>query len=434
MTQARPRILLPAVGVAAVAAVAMLAAATNAAEPMDVAAWLSLSVVALAGALTVILLAGGSRTTLAAGVAAAVWAAAAAASGVSAFATTQLPAAPGTEPTLGYFIVHTVPGRAWLWVSGAALICSIVVLVSRRRGARSAALAVSIVGMVALGSVAVAPPLAEGTAAQLRTGRELPPEPTLRTWVGAWEADAFMVSFVGAVAIVWAWRMIRNSQANARLAPIRILCGVLGIALLAWITLGFPEQYFAVLFSAHLLQLLCAVFIVGPLLAWGGAVTFGPAGAGLLSGRPIRVVVGVSGLVGAYLFSPILRAAVADPTVHTVTMVVGVAAGAALVVAARGATRRSWMTSVALLLGALSALAGVLHFGSVLLVAEWFGGLGREWSADALADQRSSAVLVWVAAIIPVMLVWVVPTGFARVFSQRNATIVGSPASVKSTS
>lgn len=434
MTEARTRILCPLLGVTALAALAVLIAWSNAGTPPGVAAWLGLGAVALAGALTVVLLTRGPRAVIAAGVVAAVWFVAAAVSGISAFATTPLPAAPGAEPTLDYFVFHTVPGRAWLGVGIAALISSILCLASRHRIARGLALAASVVGMIALSSVATAAPLAEGTAAQLRTGRELPPAPTPLTWASVWEVDALMLSFVVGLAIIFVWRSAGRASAGFGISAGRMVSGALGIVILTWITQGAVERYHSVLFSAHLLQLLCAVFIVGPLLAWGGVVTFGRDGNALLAGRPVAVALVVALGLGGYLFSPALRGGVADPTLHTVVLLASVAAGAALVVAARNSTRVSWLLSAALMLGALSAVAALLHFGSMLLVAEWFGGMGRVWSADALADQRGSAVLVWVVGVIPAVLLWAAPAGVARAYFQRRATIVGSPASVNSTS
>lgn len=239
-----------------------------------------------------------------------------------------------------------------------------------------------------------ASPAATGPAGIL-TGYPLPPEPTLLHLLTTWRPDAFALAAAAALLLVW-WR----PSAPARDARRGLALVGAGIALVL-ICSSAVAVYAKVLVSAHLLQHLLLLLLVGPVL---GAVVTIPAAlrerapraadrrrAALLA---LAGTVPVLALVAVYA-SPLLRLALDGHAAHLALLGLAVLSGAAPVLAARlQAGRGARLVSLALPLVVVLAAGLVLATGTDLVQASWFGATGRTWRTDAVADQRQGGVLV----------------------------------------
>ncbi|MFT4124418.1 MAG: cytochrome c oxidase assembly protein, partial [Microbacteriaceae bacterium] len=268
---------------------------------------------------------------------------------------------------------------------------------------------------------------ADGTGgaspAQLLTGEPLPPPLTAASLVGRWHPDASWLICCALAAGLYPAAVIRLRRRGERWPPGRTALWLTGVLVLLLVTSGGPNAYERYLFGAHLGQLLALGLLV-PLLLVPAApgrlllrlarvrpdgpcerlVTLGRGRAAAVLSHPLLAAALLAASLWLLLFwPPLLRWTTTDRLGHEWLTLHALAAGCLLVRAVLATGRRVVRAlAVAVLLAALAALGLVLHEGSVLLLADWYGAMG--WGTDALAAQRAAAVLVCWLGGIPVAL------------------------------
>ncbi|AEE44404.1 cytochrome c oxidase assembly protein [Cellulomonas fimi] len=293
---------------------------------------------------------------------------------------------------------------------------------------------------VALG--ATAPPVpeeppADPSPAYRLTGHPLPPEPTTLRWLTEWRWDLLLAGAALAGLVVY-WRWVLRLRRRGDSWPwLRTASWTVGLLLFAWTTSGAPALYGHVLFSAHMIQHMVLAMVVPIFIALSAPVTLA------LRALPVRstrlrddasrgprewILVLVHSRVGSFLAHPLVAAvnfagsmvlfyytglfewSLRSPVGHLAMVVHFSAAGYlfvnSLVGVDPGPTRLAYPQRLLTLFATMAfhAFFGVaLVSGETLLVADWFGLMGRPWGPSALADQQVGGAITWGIGEIPTL-------------------------------
>ncbi|WP_448062586.1 cytochrome c oxidase assembly protein [Cellulomonas hominis] len=293
---------------------------------------------------------------------------------------------------------------------------------------------------VALGSTAAPVPESapsDPTPAQIVTGHPLPPEPTTLRWVTEWRWDLLM-AFAAAAGIVvylrWVRRLHRRGDAWSWL---RTASWVTGMLVFGWTTSGGPSAYGHVLFSGHMVQHMILAMVVPILVALSAPVTLAlralPARAATVRGdtsrgprewlltlvqshvgrfvaNPLVAAVNFAGSMVIFYYTGLFEWSLRSNVGHYAMIVHFSLAGYlfvnALVGIDPGPRRPAYPQRLLLLFATMAfhAFFGVaLVSGESLLVADWFGLLGREWGPSAIVDQQRGGGVAWGIGELPTL-------------------------------
>lgn len=276
-------------------------------------------------------------------------------------------------------------------------------------------------------------PLGELSPAEWLTGKPLPPELTPERWFTAWNFDLLWSLIVGFLAIfylVGVWRLHRRGD---RWPIHRAVLWLAGLAGILWVTNGPLNVYEQYLFSAHMLGHMLLSMAIPVLLVLSAPFTLalraiykrddgsrGPREWILYALHSRLAAVLTHPLVSGGLFAaslwvfyytPIFRWATEDPVGHTWMIVhfliTGYLFAQTLVGIDPVAGRAPYPLRLILLLAtmALHAFFGLsLVEGEGLLLADWYGAMGRTWGADPLQDQQNAGAIAWSVGEIPTVV------------------------------
>lgn len=290
----------------------------------------------------------------------------------------------------------------------------------------------------AAGLAVTAPPANElpptvPTPAEWLTSSPLPPELTAGQWVVAWNVDllwAFIVGFGLFFYLAGVWRLHRRGDHW----PIyRTVFFVLGMLLLAWVTCGPIDVYQDYLFSVHMVGHMLLTMAIPVLLVPGAPVTLAARAIrkrddGTRGGRewilwavhsPVARIL-TNPLVTAGLFvaslwifyyTDLFRWALYDHLGHEWMTAHFLITGYLFVQSLIGIdpvpSRLPYPFRLLTLIGvmALHAFFGIaIMMQTGLMVAEWFGSMGRLWGATPLQDQYIGGGAAWSIGEIPTLI------------------------------
>jgi cytochrome c oxidase assembly factor CtaG len=272
--------------------------------------------------------------------------------------------------------------------------------------------------------------LPDPSPALLLTDRELPPELTPVTWFTQWNLDLLWTLVCGFALFFYVAGVRRLRQRGDRWPWYRTALWVAGILLLFWVTNGPINVYEQFLFSTHMLGHMLLSMAVPVLLVLSAPITLGL--------RTIRkrddgsrgarewIMLAVHSKVAAVLthplvagglfaaslwvfyYSPLFRWATEDHVGHTWMVVhfliTGYLFAQTLVGIDPVAGRPPYPLRLLLLLAtmAMHAFFGLsLVTGTGLLLADWYGAMGRTWGLSPLADQQAGGGVAWSVGEIP---------------------------------
>lgn len=274
------------------------------------------------------------------------------------------------------------------------------------------------------------PPDTIRTPAEVLTDKPLPPELTPEGWITSWNLDLLWVLVVGFGIFFYlagVWRLHRRGD---RWPIHRTLLWIVGMLGLLWITNGALNVYEQFLFSAHMMAHMLLSMTIPVLLVLSAPVTLGmrairkrddgSRGARewmlyLVHSRVATVLTHplvAGGLFAASLwvfyYTPLFRWATVDHVGHTWMiihfLITGYLFAQALVGVDPVATRPPYPLRLVLLLAtmALHAFFGLsLTTGTGLLLADWYGAMGRTWGDPPLLDQQNAGGIAWSVGEIP---------------------------------
>jgi cytochrome c oxidase assembly factor CtaG/putative copper export protein len=268
------------------------------------------------------------------------------------------------------------------------------------------------------------------TPAAILTGEPLPSELLPMSWLTAWKIDLlWLVIAIGAIAIYLfgVWRLKRRGD---KWPMIRTLSWVGGWLFLIYITCGAANVYEQYLFSVHMMSHMMLTMGVPLLLVPGAPITLlvraaqtrkdGSRGlrewalwavhtkwAQLVS-NPIFAAVNFAASLVVFYFTPIFGWATREHVGHEWMIIHFVITGylfiQALVGVDPGPQQLPYTIRLMLLIGTLTfhAFFGLsLMTGSGLLLADWYGAMGRTWGVDPIADQQNGGAIAWGIGELP---------------------------------
>ena len=287
-----------------------------------------------------------------------------------------------------------------------------------------------------------APPLAQVatgafTPAQILTGESLPPELTLVRYFTQWQIDPLWLLVCGFGIFFYIAGVVRLRRRGDAWPWYRSVLWTLGLLLLFYITSGGVNVYEQFLFSAHMAAHMALGMMVPIFLVVGAPVTLvmravnkrsdGSRGSrewillavhsrfGRLISHPLVATVIFVGSLWIFYYTSILRWAITDHIGHEWMVIHFLLAGylfvQSLIGIDPGPSRFSYPLRLVQLFAAMTvhAFFGLaIMSGSGLLLADWFGAMGRTWGEAPLVDQQAGGAIAWSVGEIPSVVLAVV--------------------------
>ena len=271
------------------------------------------------------------------------------------------------------------------------------------------------------------------TPAERLTGAPLPPDLTIDRWFTAWNIDllwAVVAGFAIFFYLVGVWRLRRRGDAW----PVyRTIMWVVGWLLLVWVTGGVINVYQDYLFSMHMVGHMLLTMAIPLLLVPGAPITLAARAIhkrddGTRGGRewllwavhsPVARVltnpfVAAGLFVGSlwvFYYTDLFRWSLYDHLGHEWMIAHFLITGYLFVMSLIGIDpvpyRLPYPGRLLLLIGvmAMHAFFGIaIMMQEGLMIAEWFGSMGRTWGAAPLDDQYTGGGIAWSIGEIPTLI------------------------------
>ena len=276
------------------------------------------------------------------------------------------------------------------------------------------------------------PPVAQ-TPAEILTGEPLPPELTPIRFLTAWDLDPLWL-LVGAFGIAFYLAGVLRLRRRGDHWPIyRTVLWVLGMLLLIWVTNGALNAYGHTLFSVHMMLHMLLSMAIPLMLVPGAPVTLAARAIhkrddGSRGGRewilwivhnPIAkvlthplVAAGIFiGSLWLFYFSDLFRWTLYDHLGHEWMVAHFLISGYLFVMSLVGIDPVPYRFPYAgrlvtlIVVMAMHAFFGIAIMSqSGLMVAEWFGAMGRTWGPAPLDDQYTGGGIAWSIGEIPTLI------------------------------
>ncbi|MEK9535791.1 MAG: cytochrome c oxidase assembly protein [Aquiluna sp.] len=272
------------------------------------------------------------------------------------------------------------------------------------------------------------------TPAELLTGDPLPPELTPSAWLTVWDIDILWLSIaLGAIAL-YLYGVARLRSRGDSWPVGRTISWVAGMLVLIYVTNGAPNAYQEFMFSTHMVGHMILSMMVPVLLVPGAPVTL------LSRAQPARkdgswglrewvlwavhtpyawfishpLFAGLNFALSLVMFyyTPLFRWSTEEHLGHQWMLVHFLITGYLFVQALIGVDpqphRPGYPLKLMLLIGTMAfhAFFGLsLMNEKSLLLADWFGSMGRTWGDDPLTDQAVGGAFAWGVGEIPTIVI-----------------------------
>jgi len=268
--------------------------------------------------------------------------------------------------------------------------------------------------------------------AEWLTGDPLPPELTPMSYLTVWKFDlAWVLVCVFGVALYLAgvWRLRRRGDKW----PVgRTVAWILGLAMLFYTTNGALNAYEQYLFSVHMLGHMMLTMLIPLVLVLGAPVTLalravekrhdGSWGArewilwavqtpwSKFITHPAVAAVVFAGSLWVFYFTPIARWAAEEHLGHQWMIIHFLISGYLFNLSMIGVDpvpyRFPYPLRIVTLFATMASHAffGVtLMTGDGLMLADWYGAMGRTWGATPLEDQNTGGGIAWGIGELPTL-------------------------------
>ena len=271
------------------------------------------------------------------------------------------------------------------------------------------------------------------TPAEILTGTTLPPELTLERWFTAWNIDVLWLVAAGFGLFLYLAGVIRLHRRGDRWPIYRTVFWVLGMLLLVWVTGGPINAYQEYLFSVHMLGHMMLSMAIPLLLVTGAPITLalraihkrddGTRGgrewvmwavhspvARVLTHPFVAAAIFILSL-WAFYFTDLVRWSMYEHLGHEWMVIHFLLSGYLFVMSLIGADPVPYrlpypgrlITLIAIM--AMHAFFGIaIMMQEGLMVADWFGSMGRTWGADPMTDQYVGGGIAWSIGEIPTLI------------------------------
>ncbi|WP_336992103.1 cytochrome c oxidase assembly protein [Leucobacter sp. VD1] len=268
--------------------------------------------------------------------------------------------------------------------------------------------------------------------AEWLTGDPLPPELTFESYLTVWKFDLAWVLVCVFGAALYLAGVIRLARRGDRWPVGRTISWLLGMLLLFYTTNGALNAYEQYLFSVHMLGHMMLTMLIPLMLVLGAPVTLALRAVerrtdGSWGGRewilwavatpyskiithPAVAAVVFSGSLWVFYFTPIARWAAQEHLGHQWMIIHFLIAGYLFSLSMVGVDPVPYRFPYPLRLVTLfatmasHAFFGVtLMTGDGLLLADWYGAMGRTWGATPLEDQSTGGGIAWGIGELPTL-------------------------------
>ena len=272
------------------------------------------------------------------------------------------------------------------------------------------------------------------TPAQILTGDPLPPELTSMSWFTVWDFDVLWGTVVAFGIFLYLYGVVKLARRGDKWSVLRTISWILGLLLLFYVTNGAPNAYQEYLFSVHMVGHMMLSMFVPVLLVPGAPVTLlsRAADARKDGSRGLRewvlwavhtpyawlishpLFAGANFAISLVLFyyTPLFRWSTEEHLGHQWMIVHFLITGYLFVQSLMGSDplphKTGFPLKLMLLIGTMAfhAFFGLGLMGEkTLLVADWFGSMGRTWGDDPLTDQSMGGAFAWGVGEIPTIII-----------------------------
>jgi putative copper resistance protein D len=268
------------------------------------------------------------------------------------------------------------------------------------------------------------------TPAQILTGEKLPGELLATGWFTVWKIDILWASICLGLAVAYIYGVWRLHKRGDKWAWGRTASWLAGVALLFYITNGAMNAYEQYLFSVHMIAHMMLTMAVPVLLVPGAPVTLIARAAekrtdesrGLREwvlwavhtpwarfvSHPIVAAVLFASSLVIFYFTPIFAWSTHEHIGHQWMIVHFLITGYLFVQALVGVDPgpkpmphavRLMLLILTLTFHAFFGLA--LMQGETLLLADWYGAMGRTWGVTPIEDQQIGGAIAWGIGELP---------------------------------
>ncbi|WP_161580302.1 cytochrome c oxidase assembly protein [Subtercola vilae] len=275
------------------------------------------------------------------------------------------------------------------------------------------------------------------TPAQILTGSAVPPELTFGNFFTQWNFDLLWILVCGFGIFFYLAGVVRLRRRGDSWPIHRTILWVAGMLLLLFVTNGFMNVYEKYLFSVHMMGHMILAMMIPILLVSAGPVTLAMRAInkrsdGSRGGRE-WILLAVHSRIGNFLsnpivagvlfatslltfyYTPLFRWATVDHIGHEWMIVhfliVGYLFAQALIGVDPVAFTLPYPFRLVLLLATMAfhAFFGLtLMTGTGLLLADWYGAMGRAWGTSAISDQQTGGGIAWSIGEIPTLILAIV--------------------------
>ena len=275
------------------------------------------------------------------------------------------------------------------------------------------------------------------TPAEILTGEPLPPELTLDRWFTVWDVDLLWATVAAFGIAFYLAGVIRLRRRGDRWPIYRTVLWVAGMLTLFWVTSGPINAYQNYLFSLHMLGHMLLTMGIPLMLVPGAPITLALRAIekrddGTRGGRewimwavhsPFAKVVthplvaaGVFvGSLWVFYFTDLFRWSLYDHLGHVWMVTHFLISGFLFVMTLTGIDPLPYRMPYPGRLVTLIAVMAIHAFFGVammmqegLMVAEWFGAMGRTWGPTPLEDQYIGGGVAWSIGEIPTLITAIV--------------------------
>ncbi|MDT0157914.1 cytochrome c oxidase assembly protein [Microbacterium sp. ARD32] len=271
------------------------------------------------------------------------------------------------------------------------------------------------------------------TAAQRLTDSPLPPELTLDRWFTSYDFDILWMVVIGFAMFFYIAGVVRLRRRGDAWPVQRTVFWMLGMLLLLWVTSGPLNLYQEYLFSVHMAGHMVLSMAIPLLLVSGAPITLalravhkredGTRGArewimwavhspfSRVITHPIVAAAIFVVSLWAFYFTDLVRWAMYDHVGHEWMVIHFLISGYLLVMSLVGIDPVPYrMPYAGRLITLIAVMAMHAFFGmaimmqSGLMVAEWFGSMGRTWGPTPMEDQYIGGGIAWSVGEIPTLI------------------------------
>ena len=287
-------------------------------------------------------------------------------------------------------------------------------------------------------------PFVPPTPAELLTGDPLPPELTDAAWLTVWDFDPLWSTVAVLGIAIYLYGAMVLAKRGDKWPVGRTVSWVAGMLVLFYVTNGAPNAYQEYLFSVHMVGHMMLSMLVPVLLVPGAPVTLlsraqaprtdGSKGlrewvlwavhtpyAWFIS-QPIFAGLNFALSLVMFYYTPLFRWATEQHLGHQWMIVHFLITGYLFVQSLIGVDpqphKPGFPIKLMLLIGTMAFHAffglGLMNEKSLLL-ADWFGSMGRTWGDDPLADQAVGGAFAWGVGELPtIVITLIVVTQWSR--------------------